>query len=103
VVVFLALTLAYLAGLLLLGRSRRPAPALAYEEYPSCLAFARRCSVYEVFQHAAADWRFSGAKVEADFQRYLRSGSLPHYVCRYARREVRTEEIRLYLLITRRW
>lgn len=102
-IVFLALTLSYLAGMCWLSRSRRSAPALSYEEYPSCLAFARCCSVYDVFRHAAADWRFSAAKVEADFQRYLRSGTLPHYVFRYARREVRREEILLYLSITRRW
>ncbi|MEJ5357546.1 MAG: hypothetical protein WHT06_02630 [Desulfobacterales bacterium] len=101
--VFVALTLAYLAGTLLVGRPRGDAPALVHEEYPSCLAFSRQCSVYDVFRHAAADWRFSAAKVEADFQHYLRSGETPPYVLRYARREVRPEEIRLYLLFARRW
>lgn len=101
--VFVALTLAYIAGILFLGRLRGRAAPLLQEEYPSCLAFSRQCSVYDVFRRAAEDWRFSAAKVEADFQSYLRSGAIPPYVLRYACREVRTEEIRLYLFFTRRW
>jgi len=53
----------------------------------SLLAFERQTSVYALFRDAGRRWSFSTAKIEQDFNSYLRKGDIPHYVGRYLRRQ----------------
>lgn len=53
----------------------------------SLLAFERRTSAHALFVEAGHVWSFSDAKIEQDFNRYLRTGDIPHYVGRYLRRQ----------------
>jgi len=52
-----------------------------------CLvAFEREGSVFDLFVAAGKTWSFSRAKVECDFNDYLKQGVIPHYVNAYVRR-----------------
>lgn len=47
------------------------------------LAFARGCSVYDIFQAAGVKWNFSHFKLDQDFKNYLDEGFVPAYVNDY--------------------
>lgn len=51
------------------------------------LAFARSCSVYDIFQAAGVKWNFSQFKLEQDFRGYLNEGFVPSYVDEYCRQD----------------
>ena len=55
------------------------------EEALSLLAFQRECSVYDLFVTAGAHWSFSRAKIDSDFNSYIRQGDIPHYLRTYVR------------------
>jgi hypothetical protein len=73
------------------------------DEYLSCLAMARQCSVYHIFQRAGDDWRFSHAKIDSDFAQYLREGLIPRYVTLFAKKNVTPEDMKIYCLMSRGW
>ncbi len=53
----------------------------------SLLAFERQTSAHALFREAGRELSFSTAKIEQDFNRYLRKGDIPHYVGGYLRRQ----------------
>ena len=53
----------------------------------SLMAFEREESVFDLFVAAGRTWSFSNAKIEDDFNSYLRQGDIPHYVRRYVREQ----------------
>ncbi|MFO7707676.1 MAG: hypothetical protein R6V84_05840 [Desulfobacterales bacterium] len=73
------------------------------DEYLACLAMARQCSVYRLFQSAGADWRFSQTKIDSDFAHYLREGFIPSYVIRFSRQNVTPDDVKMYCLMSRGW
>ncbi len=56
------------------------------------LAFARGCSVYDIFQAAGVKWNFSHFKLDQDFKSYLGEGFVPAYVHEYCRHDYRAND-----------
>lgn len=100
---FLLLTAFYFIGAAVVDKHTARCRAIRDDEYLSCLAMARQCSVYQVFQSAGADWRFSNAKIDSDFVHYLREGCIPRYVTRFSKNNVTPEDVKMYRLMSRGW
>jgi len=64
------------------------------EELLSTLAMVRRCSTFDVFASAGAEWNFSEQKIRQDFQQYLKTGEIPRYVSAYARQNVTESDLK---------
>ena len=85
--IFIFITLTYAIGKVLLEK-RLALREEKQNRYPlENLAFARECSVYDIFQAAAKKWNFSRYKLEQDFKGYLKDGFVPSYVHDYCRRD----------------
>ena len=84
-IMLLFICLAALYGVLKIVFERRLAPseALGTDGDLKDLAFAKGCSVYDLFQQANQDWHFSQDKIDKDFKTYLNEGDIPGYVCLY--------------------
>ncbi|MFO8032114.1 MAG: hypothetical protein R6U22_06185 [Desulfohalobiaceae bacterium] len=89
------LTAAAVAGLLLavhLWEKRQQASReLTEAELLFLLARITETSEFEQFRRAAGNWNHSRQKAEADFNRYLLQGELPHYVRDYLRRAQKSD------------
>jgi hypothetical protein len=102
-VLMVMLVAAYFAALAYFERMHCKRAFISNDEYLSCLAIVRQCSVYELFRCSGGDWGFSSAKVESDFRTYLKTGHIPQYVVKYARQNIRPEEVRSLRKIGRLW
>lgn len=102
-VFFLLLAVLYFFGASVADKRLARCRSIRDDEYLSCLAMARRCSVYQVFKSAGDEWRFSQSKIDSDFAQYLREGFLPRYVIRFSRKNVTPEDLRMYCLMSRGW
>jgi len=71
------------------------------EEMLTLLARLDGTSELEQFRKAAEDWNITERRINADFDNYLLSSSLPHYVRDYLRRK-RKELPNLQQLLDRR-
>ena len=67
--------------------SRRP---LSDEEYLTYLARKQNTSEYEIFFRAAKEWSALRGRVEEQFNAYLKTGQMPHYVRDYVRKARKT-------------
>ena len=61
------------------------------EEYLSFLARRQRISEFELFHISSREWRVPTRLIEKDFNNYLITGNMPHYVRDYVRK-ARAEE-----------
>ncbi len=59
---------------------------LSDEDYLTLIARQRECSEYDIFGLASKDWTISKARVENDFNGYLKHGNMPFYVKDYVRK-----------------
>ncbi len=84
--IFILLTVVFAWGKIVLEKRLAPMDADGVDRRLSDLAFTRGCSVYALFQNAAAEWQFSTNKIDQDFKNYLRHNQTPHYVNDYVRR-----------------
>ena len=85
--VFMGVALACILLKMHVERRRAPRRDASDATRLSLMAFERRTSAYALFKEAGRAWSFSTAKIEQDFNSYLREGDIPHYVGRYLRRE----------------
>lgn len=85
-ILFIALALLFAALKVILDWRLAPLDAGGDEHRLDELAFAKKCSVYDIFQQAGEAWRFSDAKIDADFTRYVHTYFIPPYVRDYLRR-----------------
>jgi hypothetical protein len=76
---------------------------ISNDEYLTSLAIVRHCSVYDLFHCSGVDWRFSGSKIEADFNGYLKTGHIPQYVVNYVKQNIRPEDVKSLRLVSRLW
>jgi hypothetical protein len=97
------LVAAYFAALAYFERAHSRRAFITNDEYLSSLAMTRQCSVYELFRRSGGDWRFSGSKIESDFNAYLKTGHIPTYVANYAKQHIRPEEVKMLRRISRLW
>jgi hypothetical protein len=68
--------------------TRRP---LSDEEFLAHLARKQNTSEYEIFFRAAKDWAALRGRVEEQFNAYLKTGQMPHYVRDYVRKARKTD------------
>jgi hypothetical protein len=47
-----------------------------------------------VFVQSGKEWNFRPSKADADFKAHLRSGDIPEYVARYAKKNIAAEEVK---------
>lgn len=66
-------------------REARPRP-LTESELLAKLGRIGPDTEYDIFFHAARDWRVSKDEVESDFKEYLHEGTIPYYVNSYLRK-----------------
>jgi hypothetical protein len=85
--VIMGVTLVYILLKMLIENRRGPLQEISDAAMLNLLAFEREESVYDLFVKAARTWSFSNAKIEDDFNRYLRKGDIPHYVRTYVHRQ----------------
>ena len=81
----MGVALAYVLLMLHIDRCRTQRHRPCDHEALNVLAFQRECSVFQLFIKAGADWMFSRAKIETDFDNYIREGEIPPYVRAYVR------------------
>jgi len=81
--IFIVIALAFALLKVYLEKRLAPLDAVGEERQLGELAFARGCSVYQLFQEAGAVWNFSQAKVEADFKQYVSQSRVPPYLHDY--------------------
>ena len=67
-------------------REARPRP-LTEAELLAKLGRIGPDTEYDIFFHAARDWRVLTDEVEADFKEYLLEGTIPYYVNSYLRKK----------------
>ena len=101
--IFLLLTAFYFCVSSYANRRFAERRVIRDDEYVTCLAMARECSVYTIFQNAGSDWNFSESKIDSDFKNYLREGFIPQYVSTFAKRNVLPEDLKMYTLMSRGW
>jgi hypothetical protein len=83
--IFIGIALAYAILKIFLEQRLARLDAHGDERRLADLAFARQCSVFELFRSAGSQWNFSRAKIDIDFRRFLRQGEIPPYVNDYVR------------------
>jgi hypothetical protein len=81
----MGLALAYALLMLHIDKVRSSRHENSDEEALSLLAFQLECSVFDLFMKAGEHWSFSRAKIDADFNSYIRQGDIPHYLSTYVR------------------
>lgn len=102
-ILLVMLVMLYFAALSYLNNRHARTAFISNDEYLSSLAMVRRCSVYDLFQCSAEEWRFSSSKIESDFRSYLKTGHIPHYVVNYVKQNIRSEDVKLLRRICRPW
>lgn len=100
---FVMLVMAYFAALSFLENQHSKKAYITNDEFLSSLAIIRQCSVYDLFRTSGVEWRFSNSKIESDFQSYLKSGHIPHYVVNYVKQNIQIEEVKTLRRIGRLW
>ncbi len=100
---FLLLTVLYFLGASFADKRFASCRSIRDDEYLACLAMARQCSVYRIFQSAGDEWRFSQTKIDSDFAHYLREGFIPRYVIDFSKKNARPEDLKMYCLMSRGW
>ena len=100
---FVMLVMAYFAALSFFENQHSQKAFITNDEFLSSLAIIRQCSVYDLFRTSGVDWRFSNSKIESDFQSYLKSGHIPHYVVNYVKQNIQIEEVKTLRRIGRLW
>jgi hypothetical protein len=100
-VFFVMLVVAYFAALAYFENAHCNKAFISNDEYLACLARVRQCSVYDLFRCSGVDWRFSNSKIEADFNSYLKTEHIPHYVVNYVKQNIRPEEVKTLRRISR--
>lgn len=96
---FIAIALVYAIAKVYLEKRLAPLDAQGDQRQLDELAFAKGCSVYELFRSAGSIWNFSDGKIESDFRRYLRHGNIPTYVHDYLCRHRQGSEQTYHRLI----
>ena len=76
----MGVALAYVVLMLHIDRCRTQRHRQNDHEALNVLAFQRECSVFQLFIMAGAHWSFSRAKIEVDFNNYIREGEIPPYL-----------------------
>jgi hypothetical protein len=83
VFVIMGVALVYILLKMLIEERCGPVQDFSDAAMLNLLAFEREESVFDQFVKAGRAWSFSNAKIENDFDRYLRKGDIPHYVSTY--------------------
>ncbi len=81
--IIMGVTLVYILLKFYLDHRQGPLQDIDDATMLNLLAFEREESVFDIFVKAGQTWSFSDAKIEDDFNRYLRKGDIPHYVRKY--------------------
>jgi hypothetical protein len=102
-VFFVMIVVAYFAALAYFENAHCKKAFISNDEYLACLARIRQCSVYDLFRCSGVDWRFSNSKIEADFNSYLKTEHIPHYVVNYVKQNIRPEDVKSLRRISRLW
>jgi hypothetical protein len=100
---YVMLVVGYFAALAYFENTHCKRAFISNDEYLATLAIARQCSAYDLFRCSGVDWRFSNSKIEADFNAYLKSGHIPHYVVSYVKQNIRPEDVKSLRRIIRLW
>jgi crotonobetainyl-CoA:carnitine CoA-transferase CaiB-like acyl-CoA transferase len=56
------------------------------EDWLAGIALQRKCSEFDVFQCAGAQWRIAATQIAKDFKHFLNTAEMPHYVRDYVRK-----------------
>jgi len=97
------LVMLYFAALSYFDNKHIKKAFISNDEYLSSLAIIRQCSVYDLFICSGEDWRFSSTKIGNDFEAYLKTGYIPHYVVNYVKQNTRPEEVTSLRRVSRLW
>ena len=89
---FVGIALVYAILKIYLEKRLAPLDAVGDDRRMADLAFASRCSVYDLFVSAGSKWSFSRGKIDEDFHRYLKRGEIPPYVHDYVQRHLQAED-----------
>jgi hypothetical protein len=60
--------------------------SLSDEDSLARIAYQNKCSEFDLFQCAGAQWHIPYRQIAGDFKIYLRKSDLPHYVRDYVRK-----------------
>ncbi len=91
-IIFIIMALIFTLAKIMLEKRWAPMDASGDERGLGELAFTMNCSVYDLFQNAGADWRFSNEKIDRDFKNYVRTNQIPSYLHDYLHRTDRPAE-----------
>lgn len=83
--IIFGLALAYALLKVFLEKRLAPLDDVGDARHLADLAFAKGCSVFDLFRSAGDRWRFSQQKIDSDFRSYLKSDVVPPYVKDYLR------------------
>lgn len=98
-IAFVIIGLIYAVAKVILERKLAPLDATGDERELSDLAFARGCSVYDIFRTAGSTWNFSNVKIDGDFRDYLNEGRVPAYLHDYLKRQRHPGDRTYHMLI----
>ena len=85
--IFIGLALVFAVGKVFLEKRLAPLDAAGDHRRLGDLAFTLDCSVYDLFARAGTDWKFSQAKIDADFRDYVHNDRIPPYLHAYLQKE----------------
>jgi hypothetical protein len=102
-IIFVMLVMAYFATLSFLENQHSKKAYISNDEFLASLAIVRQCSVYDLFICSGLEWRFSTSKIETDFSYYLKTGHIPHYVVRYVKKNIGSEDVKSLRRVGRLW
>jgi len=102
-IIFVVLVMAYFATLSFLENQHSKKAYISNDEFLAGLAMARQCSAYDLFRSSGVDWRFSNSKIETDFNAYLKTGHIPHYVVNYVKQNIQPDDVKSLRRIIRLW
>lgn len=88
----IGLALIFILGKIILEKRLAHLDALGDLRDLGELAFARGCSVYDLFAQAGAVWRFPKTKIDADFKNYTQTDQVPPYLQDYLRHAGQSSE-----------
>ena len=94
--IFICLAVLYGGLKIILERRLAPLDVLGTDGDLKDVAFAKGCSVYDLFKRANQDWHFSQTKIETDFKNYLNRGDIPGYVRLYIQAQPKNTFDRTY-------
>lgn len=86
--IFIILGLGYVFLKVSLERRLAPIESSQSDRQLADLAYARGCSVYDIFHAAGIKWNFTEFKRDQDFKRYLQEGFVPQYVVDFSHQEI---------------